>query len=90
LRTIENSPALKARARLLFEDSEAQLASALRDSGLDDEPARVTAALISSVYQLLARELSTRLLAGDKPAATRKALRALATVGFRQLRQGIR
>lgn len=108
-KTVENSAALRARARLHFEQSEDLLATALHEEQAAQaaqaaqqasqaaaakvqaqaQAPRVVAALLAGLQWLLLRELSTRLLAGDKPLAIRKALLALATVGFAELRQGI-
>jgi AcrR family transcriptional regulator len=86
--TIEASPALLARERLLLEESEAQLAATLaEESGVapEDPSARAVAALITAVVSLLLRELRRGILAEEQEEPLRLALNKLGERGFELL-----
>lgn len=88
LRTMEASPALLARERLLLEASETALAASLaRESGSepDDPKARAVAALITSVEALLLRETRRGVLAQQPDAELRLVLSRLGEQAFELL-----
>jgi AcrR family transcriptional regulator len=92
LATVENSPALKARARLLFERAQERLAATLaEDVGAppDDPRPRLVAAQIMGVLGLIAGEFQSRVLRGESPAKYRHALARLCERGFASLREGV-
>jgi AcrR family transcriptional regulator len=75
--TIEASPALKLRERLLYDQGEQRLVRTLiAETGADpDDPtARVVAALVTGVQWMLIQELRTRLLRGESEPKIRAAL----------------
>lgn len=87
-RTIEGSPALKRRERLLFEESEAMLARTLQEeSGAKpgDLKARSAAALIMAAQWMVLQEFRTRMLRGESGAALRKAVSKLAESAYEML-----
>jgi AcrR family transcriptional regulator len=90
--TIDASPALRLRERLLLEQSEQRLAEALAaETGAkpDDPAPRVVAALITGLEWMLIQEFRTRLLRGEPEAKIRAALRRTAARGFKLLRDGV-
>jgi AcrR family transcriptional regulator len=92
LQTIEASPALKARERLLLERSEQRLVKTLltEAGGRPDEPmARAVAALIIALEWLLIKESRRRILRGESDARLRAALRRLGERAFALLQDGI-
>lgn len=91
MKTIEQSPALLARERLLFQQSEDLLAQALLEGAGDDDDAkaRIAAAMITSLEWTLLREFRARLLKGESERRIRAALEKLADAGFKALRGGL-
>ncbi|WP_224366061.1 TetR/AcrR family transcriptional regulator [Hyalangium versicolor] len=90
--TIEASPALRARARLLLEQSEARLAQTLiEETGLqpDDPTARSVAAMVMGVWWMLIQDLQARVLRDEPDSKFRPALLRLGERGFELLRSGI-
>jgi len=91
LSAIERSPALRAHALLLMEQSEHHLAQTLvAESGVAeaDPTAYALAALLTGVQRLLARELRRRVLAGESDEAIRAELTRLAERAFELLLAG--
>lgn len=75
--TIEASPALKLRERLLYDQGQQRLVQTLLDDpgvATDDTTARVVAALITSVQWMLFREFRDRLLRDEPETKIRAAL----------------
>jgi AcrR family transcriptional regulator len=92
LATIEESPALKARARLLFERAQERLAATLADdvgARPDDPGPRLVAAQIMGVLGLVAGEFQRRVLGGESPTKYRRELARLCERGFGSLRDGV-
>lgn len=90
--TIDASPALRLRARVLRDQSEQRLAETLiGETGAKpaDVTPRVVAALITGLQWLLVEEFSSRLLRGEPDAKVRAALLQMATRGFDVLRRAI-
>jgi AcrR family transcriptional regulator len=90
--TIDASPALRLRARVLRDQSEQRLAETLRvETGAtpDDVTPRVAAALITGLEWLLVEEFSSRLLRGEADTKIRAALFRTAERGFAMLRLAI-
>ncbi|MFC8718667.1 TetR/AcrR family transcriptional regulator [Kitasatospora sp. NPDC057198] len=87
-RTVEASPALRAREREIGERTEAALATALaarppETSLAPDAP--LLAGALSGLHRATLRELRRRVLAGDPPAAIAADLTAAATRAFAPL-----
>jgi AcrR family transcriptional regulator len=75
--TIEASPALKLRERVLYDQGEQRLVKTLiAETAADpaDPTARVVAALVTGVQWMLIQELRTRLLRGESEPKIRAAL----------------
>lgn len=90
--TIDASPALRLRERLLLEQGEQRLVEALAaETGAkpDDPAPRVVAALITGLEWMLIQEFRTRLLRGESEATIRAALRRTAARAFKVLRDGM-
>jgi AcrR family transcriptional regulator len=92
LATVEKSPALKARARVLFERAQERLGATLADdvgAPPDDPQPRVVAAQIMGVLGLVAGEFQRRVLRGESATAYRRELARLCQLGFGSLRDGV-
>jgi AcrR family transcriptional regulator len=92
LATIQASPALQARVRLLLERAEARLASTLaQETGArpGDPTARAAAAMITGLLALLVQEFQARVLRGQPPATYRPVLARMADHGFQLLTAGL-
>jgi AcrR family transcriptional regulator len=92
LGTVEKSPALKARARLLFERAQERLGATLADdvgARSDDPEPHLVAAQIMGVLGLVAGEFQRRVLRGESPTKYRRALARLCERGFASLRNGV-
>lgn len=88
LRTIEQSPALQARARLLMQQSEAQLLATLRQeagAGADEVDARAVAAMVTGVYAMLLRAVHHGVLRGVPDAQLQSELTKLGERAFELL-----
>jgi AcrR family transcriptional regulator len=88
LATIEASPALKARARILFEESEQRLAATLAEEAgapADDATARAVAAMVIGVEWMVIQEFRRRVLAGEPEDVVRAALSKLGERSFELL-----
>jgi AcrR family transcriptional regulator len=83
-RTVEASPALQARLRLMAEQTEALLAAKLAElaevgGAAGDDPApRLLAAAIAGVDRALHAEIRRRIQAGEDPAEVRRVVRRAA------------
>lgn len=90
--TIEASPALKARARLLLEQAEQELVKTLLEdtrAATEEPTARLVATQVTSLMWLLVQEFQTRVLRGEPEATYRAALSRLGERGFELLRGGM-
>lgn len=90
--TIEASPALKARERLVLEQSERRLVETLvAESGAKagDVTARAVAAMVTGLLSMLVQEYRARMLQGDPEAKTRAALSRMGERGFVLLESGV-
>jgi AcrR family transcriptional regulator len=86
--TIDRSPALQARARLLVQESEQELVATLIEetqAAPDDVSARAVAALIVGVQAMVLREFQARLMAGDPDEVLRSEVSRLGERGFELL-----
>ncbi|MFD7733998.1 TetR/AcrR family transcriptional regulator [Kitasatospora phosalacinea] len=81
-RTVEASPALRAREREIGERAEAALAAALAPRSPD---APLLAGALTGLHRATLRELRRRVLAGDPPPAVAADLAAAATRAFAPL-----
>jgi AcrR family transcriptional regulator len=89
--TIEATPALKLRERLLYDQGEQRLVQTLLDDpgvSADEATARVVAALITSVQWMLFREFRVRLLRDEPETKIRAALVRTAERAFAVLDAG--
>lgn len=85
-RMIQNSPVLAARGRDMLDQRERALGDAIAaETGVDDVPQRVVAALLASVYRVLYVEASRRSLAGERRDHICGVLGAAASRAFDQL-----
>jgi AcrR family transcriptional regulator len=92
LATVEKSPALKARARLLFERAQERLAATLADdvgARADDPEPRLVAAQVMGVLGLVTGEFQHRVLRGESATKYRRELARLCERGFQSLRDGV-
>ncbi len=92
LAAVEASPTLKSRARILFEQSEDLLVETLREetgASRDDPTARIVAAMVMSLYRVLAQEFQTRVLRGESDAKYRPALSRIGERGFELLHASV-
>lgn len=92
LATVEASPALKARARRLLEESEQRLTRTLiEETGAKpgDVTARAVAAMVTGLFGMLSQEFQSRVLQGELDAKLRAALLRLGERGFELLRSGV-
>ncbi|WP_437587033.1 TetR/AcrR family transcriptional regulator [Sorangium sp. So ce1000] len=92
LATIEASPALKARGRLILERTEQRLAQTLiEETGAppDDPTARAVAAMVIGLQRILIQEAQARVLRDETHASIRAALSRLGDRGFELLRSGV-
>lgn len=90
--TIEASPALRARVRLLLEQSEERLVRTLcEETGAkpDDPTARSVAAMVMGLWWMLTQEFQARVLRGESDSKLRAALSRLGERGFELLRSGV-
>ncbi|GLW53631.1 TetR/AcrR family transcriptional regulator [Kitasatospora phosalacinea] len=81
-RTVEASPALRAREREIGERAEAALATALAPRSPD---APLLAGALTGLHRATLRELRRRILAGDPPPTVAADLTAAATRAFAPL-----
>lgn len=92
LATIEASPALKARGRLILERTEQRLAQTLiEETGAppDDPTARAVAAMVIGLQRILIQEAQARVLRDETHGSIRAALSRLGERGFELLRSGV-
>ena len=93
VRTIEASPALRARARFALDKTEAALAETIAEetgSAKNDPTPRVVAAMIVSIERLLMDDARSALLRGDAAAVTKRKLRRTCDRAFELLESGVR
>lgn len=90
--TVEASPALRGRARLLLEQSEDRLSRALAeetDAQPDDPTARSVAAMTMGVWWMLIQEFQVRVLRDEPESKYRTALLRLGDRGFELLKTAV-
>lgn len=93
LRAIENSHALRARARLALEKTEAALAETLaEETGADraDPTPRTAAAMIVAIERMLMEEARAAALRGDSLRTAQRRIRRSCDQAFALLESGIR
>jgi AcrR family transcriptional regulator len=93
LRTIEGSPALRARLRLGFEKGEAALAETFAeetDAPAGDPTPTIVAAMLVAIQRMLVEDAATAALRGDGLASTRRRLRRACDRAFELLEGGAR
>ena len=82
-RMIRSSPALIARVREMLDQREQALGDAIAaETGADNPQQRLVAALLASVYRVLAAEATRRSLAGEPPEQICAVLADAATQAF--------
>jgi AcrR family transcriptional regulator len=93
LRTIEGSPALRARARLALERAEASLAETIAEeteSVAGDPTPQIVAAMLVAVQRMLMESARAAALRGDAVASTKRRLRQTCDRAFALLEGGVR
>jgi AcrR family transcriptional regulator len=93
LRTLEASPALRARARFALEKTEAALAETLAEetgAAADDRTPRVVAAMIVAIEQVLMEDARAAILRGDSVGTAKRRLRRTCERAFELLEGGLR
>jgi len=91
LRTVDESPALRARQLVMIDKSERALAAVLageagRPPG--DPTARVVAAMMTGILWMLVSEFRSRVLAGEPEKKVRASIAKLGARSFEVLREG--
>jgi AcrR family transcriptional regulator len=90
--TVDASPALRLRERVLLEESEERLASQLaeeRGADAHDPEPRVVAALITALERVLIQEFRARLRRGEPEKTVRQGLTRALDEGLAKLENGI-
>jgi AcrR family transcriptional regulator len=93
LRTVEASPALRARARFALDKTEASLAETIaEETGAvkDDLRPRAIAAMIVSIERMLMEDARAAVLRGDAVAAAKRRLSRACDHAFELLESGVR
>jgi len=93
VRTIEASPALRARARLALDKTEAALAETIADetgAAKGDPTPRAVAAMVLSIERMLMDDTRAAVLRGDAAAAMKRRLRGTCDRAFELLEGGMR
>ncbi|MEI9937401.1 MAG: TetR/AcrR family transcriptional regulator [Pseudomonadota bacterium] len=93
LRTIEGSPALRARMRLGFEKTEAALAETIAEetAALAGDPTpQIAAAMLVSIQRMLLESAFAAVLRGDAVVPTKRKLRQACDRAFALLERGLR
>jgi AcrR family transcriptional regulator len=93
VRTIEASSALRARARLALDKTEAALAETITEetsAAKGDPTPRAVAAMVISIERMLMEEARAAVLRGDTAAVVRRKLRRTCDRAFELLESGVR
>jgi len=93
VRTIEASPALRARARFALDKTEAAVAETIaEDTGAakGDPTPRVVAAMVLSIERMLMDDARAAILRGDASAGAKRRLRRTCDRAFELLESGVR
>jgi len=93
VRTIEASPALRARARLALDKAEAALAETIAEvtGAVNDDPTpRAIAAMVLSIERMLMDDARAAVLRGDASAAAKRRIRRTCDRAFELLEGGVR
>lgn len=93
VRTIEASPALRARARYALDKTEAALTETIADetgAAKGDPTPRVVAAMVLSIERILMDDARAAVLRGDAPVAAKRRLRRTCDHAFELLENGVR
>jgi AcrR family transcriptional regulator len=93
LRTIEASPALRARARFALEKTEAALAEAIAEEAgapPGDPTPRAVAAMVVAIERMLMEDARMAVLRGDALGAAKRRLRRTCDRAFELLETGVR
>jgi AcrR family transcriptional regulator len=93
VRTIEASPALRARARLALDKTEAALAETITEetgAAKGDCTPRAVAAMVIAIERLLMEDARAAVIRGDASAAAKRALRRTCDRAFELLESGVR
>jgi len=92
VRTIEASPALRARARFALDKTEAALAETIADetgAAKGDPTPRVVAAMVLAIERMLMEDACATILRGDASAAAKRRLRRTCDRAFELLETGV-
>ncbi len=93
VRTIEASPALRARARFALDKTEAALAETIAEetgAAKGDPTPRAVAAMVITIERMLMEEARVAVLRGDASAAVKRKLRRTCDSAFELLESGVR
>ncbi|AKV04304.1 Transcriptional regulator, TetR family [Labilithrix luteola] len=93
LRTIEGSPALRARLRLMVDKTEAALAVAIAEklgASKEDPIPRTVAALVMAIERVLFEDASSAVLKGGTATTVKRKLRRTCDRAFEMLEKGVR
>lgn len=93
MRTIEKSPALRARARFALDKIEAALSEAIAEetgAAKGDPTPRAVAAMVLSIERLLMEDARAAVLRGDASAPAKRRLRKTCDRAFELLDGGVR
>lgn len=89
LATVEASPALRARERVLYDEAEERLTAGLIDEGVAAPRARIAAALVIAAQWRLVKEFRARLLADEPEDQLRAAMGQSVELVIEALRDGL-
>jgi len=92
VRTIEASPALRARARFALDKTEAALAETIAEETVaakGDPTPRAVAAMVVSIERMLMDDVRAAVLRGDPSAAVKRRLRRTCDRAFELLERGV-
>lgn len=92
LRTIEASPALRARLRLMVDKTEAALADAIAEelgASKEDPIPRTVAALVMAIERVLFEDASAAVLKGGMANTVKRKLRRTCDRAFEMLAKGV-
>jgi AcrR family transcriptional regulator len=93
VRTIEKSPALRARARFALDKTEAALAETIAEetgAAKSDPAPRAVAAMVLALERMLTEDARAAILRGDASAAAKRRLRRTCDRAFELLESGVR
>jgi len=93
LRTVEASPALRARARFALDKAEAALAETFAEetaAAPGDASPRAVAAMVAGICRMLLEDLTAAVLRGDPVTVAKRRLRKTCDRAFELLESGVR